>query len=122
MLFEISNSIKPYPSVVRAYISKLKPVTSFFELKNLDEASNRLPPTSSEGSPAGDTGISERGARRKSGSEAPAHAASLILGAPDVRRGVGEVERLVTHGFLPSQEKNRASQLETPRFVAFTSA
>ena len=46
VLFEISNSMKPYPSIAHAYTSKLRPVIGFFEATNLDEASNRIPPTS----------------------------------------------------------------------------
>ena len=45
VLFEISNSMKPYPSVFPACASKLRPVTGFFEPKLLDEVSNRIPPT-----------------------------------------------------------------------------
>ena len=46
VLFEISNSMKPYPSVVHAYTSKSRPAIGFFEPTNLDEVSNRIPPTS----------------------------------------------------------------------------
>ena len=46
VLFEISNSMKPYPSVLHAYISRWRPVTGFFEPRNLDEVSNCIPPTS----------------------------------------------------------------------------
>ena len=45
-LFEISNSMKPYPSVFHAYTLKLRPAIGFFEPQNLDEVSNRIPPTS----------------------------------------------------------------------------
>ena len=44
-LFDISSSMKPYPSVLHAYTSKLKIVIDFFEPQNLDEVSNRIPPT-----------------------------------------------------------------------------
>ena len=46
VLLEISNSMKPYASVVHAYTNKLIPEIDFFEPKQLDEASNRVPPTS----------------------------------------------------------------------------
>ena len=46
VLLEISNSMKPYLSVLHAYTSKLRPVTGFFEPKQIDEVSNRIPPTS----------------------------------------------------------------------------
>ena len=46
VLFEISNSLKPYPSFVRAYIGKSRPVIGFSEQKKLIEVSNRIPPTS----------------------------------------------------------------------------
>ena len=39
VLFEISNSMKPYPSV-HAYSSKMGPVIGFFEPRNVDEVSN----------------------------------------------------------------------------------
>ena len=45
-LFEISNSMKPYPSVCHAYASKLRSVKGLFETKQLDEVSDRIPPTS----------------------------------------------------------------------------
>ena len=45
-LFKTSNSMKLYPSFVHAHTSKLRPLTSFFEPKHLDEVSNRIPPTS----------------------------------------------------------------------------
>ena len=51
VLLEISNSMKPYPSVFHAYTasytSKMKPVIGFLgEPTYLDEVSNRIPPTS----------------------------------------------------------------------------
>ena len=46
VLFEISNSIKPYPFVFHAYTSRLRPVTFLIEPTNLDEVSNRISPTS----------------------------------------------------------------------------
>ena len=46
VLFEISNSMKPYPSVFRTYTNKLRPIIGFWEPTNLDEVSNRIPPTS----------------------------------------------------------------------------
>ena len=46
VLFEISNSMKPYPSVCHAYINYLRPVICLFKPKHLDELSNRIPPTS----------------------------------------------------------------------------
>ena len=46
LLFEISNLMKPYPSVFHAYTSKFRPVTRFVEPKQLDEASNRFQPVS----------------------------------------------------------------------------
>ena len=46
VLFEISNSLKPYPSFFRAYIGKSRPVIGFSEQKKLIEVSNRIPPTS----------------------------------------------------------------------------
>ena len=46
VLFEISNSMKPYPSAVHACTSKLRPVIVLFEPNDLDEVSNRIPPTS----------------------------------------------------------------------------
>ena len=39
ILFDISSSMKPYPPVSHAYISELRP-------NNVDEASDRIPPTS----------------------------------------------------------------------------
>ena len=45
-LFKISNSMKPYPSVFHAYTNNTRPVIGFFELHELDEVSNRVPPTS----------------------------------------------------------------------------
>ena len=38
--------MKLYPSVSHANTAKLRPVIGFFEPENLDEASNRVPPTS----------------------------------------------------------------------------
>ena len=49
VLFEISNSLKPYPSFFRAYIGKSRPVIGFSEQKKLIEVSNRIPPTSQLG-------------------------------------------------------------------------
>ena len=46
VLFETSNSMKPYPSVFHAHTSKLRPVMGLFVPNYLDEASNRIPPTS----------------------------------------------------------------------------
>ena len=46
VLFEISNSMKPYPSVIRAYTNKSRPTIGFSEPNKLDEVSNRMPPTS----------------------------------------------------------------------------
>ena len=46
VLFEISNSTKPNPSVFHAYINQLRPMMGFVEPKHLDEISNRIPPTS----------------------------------------------------------------------------
>ena len=45
ILFEISNSMKPYASVFQAYTSKLRPAIGLFEPGELDEVSNRIPPT-----------------------------------------------------------------------------
>ena len=46
VMSEISNSIKAYTSVVHACTSKLRSDISLFEPTNLDEFSNRIPPTS----------------------------------------------------------------------------
>ena len=46
VLFEISTSMKPYPYVFHAYVSKSRPVIGPFGPLNLDEASDRIPPTS----------------------------------------------------------------------------
>ena len=47
VLFEISNSMKPYPSVVHAYTGKLEPVIGFcLSRRKLEEVSTRIPPTS----------------------------------------------------------------------------
>ena len=46
VLFDISNSMKPYPPVFHAYTSKWRPVTGFFEPQAFDYISNRIPPTS----------------------------------------------------------------------------
>ena len=50
VLFEISNSMKPYPSIFHAYVSQLRPAIVFFEpsdlATDLDEVSNCIPPTS----------------------------------------------------------------------------
>ena len=45
VLFETSNSMKPYPSVVHAYTNRMRPATGFVEPESLDEVSNRVPPT-----------------------------------------------------------------------------
>ena len=45
ILFEISNSMKPYPSVFHAYANELRLVMAPLEPNTLDEASNRVPPT-----------------------------------------------------------------------------
>ena len=42
VLFGISNSMKPYPSVFHAYTSQLRPVRGFFDPTSLDEVSNRI--------------------------------------------------------------------------------
>ena len=44
ILFEISNSMKPYPSVFHAYTSEMRPTIGFYEPENL-EVSNRISPT-----------------------------------------------------------------------------
>ena len=46
ILFEILNSMKPYPSVSHARTSKMRPAMCLFEPTNLDEVANRIPPTS----------------------------------------------------------------------------
>ena len=46
VLLEISNSMNPFPSVVHTDTNKLKPIIGFVEPTNLDEDSNRVPPTS----------------------------------------------------------------------------
>ena len=47
VLFETSNSMKPYASsAVYAHTSELRPVIALFEPNDFDEASNRIPPTS----------------------------------------------------------------------------
>ena len=46
VVFEISNSKKPYPSVSHAHTSELRPAIVCFWPKKLDEVSNRIPPTS----------------------------------------------------------------------------
>ena len=46
VLFDISNSLKPYPPCFLAYTSRLKPVLGFSEQKQLIEVSNRIRPTS----------------------------------------------------------------------------
>ena len=45
---KVSISMKPCPSFVRTYTGKfeLRPVRVLFEPTNLDEVSNRIPPTS----------------------------------------------------------------------------
>ena len=45
-VFEISNSMKPCPSVFHACTGKLRPAMGFVGPKQLDEVSNRIPPTS----------------------------------------------------------------------------
>ena len=40
--------MKPYPSVFHAGASKLRPPMGLFEPTNIDEASNRVPPTSQQ--------------------------------------------------------------------------
>ena len=40
----ISNSMKPYPSVLYACTCKLRPLMGLFEPRELDEVSNRIPP------------------------------------------------------------------------------
>ena len=45
-LLDISSSMRPDPTVFRACARKLKPVIVFSEQAKLDEASNRIPPTS----------------------------------------------------------------------------
>ena len=47
ILFEISNSMESYPSVVHAFTSKLRVVICMFEQKHIDEVSDRIPTTSS---------------------------------------------------------------------------
>ena len=44
VLFEISNSMKPYSSGFHAYTGKSRPAIGLFEATNLDEVSNRIPP------------------------------------------------------------------------------
>ena len=46
VLFDISNSLKPYPPEFLAYTSKMRPVIGFSEPAKLIEVSNRIPPTS----------------------------------------------------------------------------
>ena len=46
VLFEISNSMKPYPPVFHSYTNKLRPVIGIFEPQTFDEVSNCIPPTS----------------------------------------------------------------------------
>ena len=46
VLFDISNSLKPYPPGFLAYTSKMRPVIGFSEPAKLIEVSNRIPPTS----------------------------------------------------------------------------
>ena len=52
VLFEILNSMKPYSPVLHACIGKLRPAMVFFEPRQFDEASNRIPPTSRANSDA----------------------------------------------------------------------
>ena len=42
LLLETSNLMKPYPSVVHAHSSKLRPAKSWFEPNDFDEVSNRI--------------------------------------------------------------------------------
>ena len=44
-IFEISNSMKPYPSALHAYANRMRPATGFGEPTNLIEVSNRITPT-----------------------------------------------------------------------------
>ena len=46
VLLEISNSMKSYASVSHAYTNNIRPVIGLFEPNNIDEVSNRTPPTS----------------------------------------------------------------------------
>ena len=43
---EVPSHIKLYPSVSHTYTSTLRPVIGIVGLRNLDEVSNRIPPTS----------------------------------------------------------------------------
>ena len=58
-LFEISNSMKSYPTVFHACTSKLRPMIGFFEPQKLDEVSNCIPPTSHRRSLFGPQQLSE---------------------------------------------------------------
>ena len=49
IVFDISNSMKPYASVFHACTSRLRPVLGLFEPNKLDEVSNRTLPTSHSG-------------------------------------------------------------------------
>ena len=46
ILFEISNSTTPYPSVFLACTNQLRPVIVLFDPTQLDEVSNHIRPTS----------------------------------------------------------------------------
>ena len=46
VMFEISNSMKPYPSVFSCIYRRVEARDMFFEPQHLDEVSNRIPPTS----------------------------------------------------------------------------
>ena len=46
VLFEISNSMKTYPSGFHARTSKLRPAIGCFEPNKFDEVSSLIPPTS----------------------------------------------------------------------------
>ena len=48
VVFEISNSMKPYPPVVYAYTGNFNSVVCVFVPQQFDEVSNRIPPTSQE--------------------------------------------------------------------------
>ena len=46
VLFEISNSMKPHPSVFHACTSEFRPVIGGLEQSRLDEVSDCIPPAS----------------------------------------------------------------------------
>ena len=60
VLFEILNSMKLYPSVFHAYTYNMRPVTGFLSQQQLDEVSNRIPPTSHMSSPSQDPQVLSR--------------------------------------------------------------